>query len=1356
VVNKIKAASRLRSTLAACGLLIVAASAHAQSSLWNSYQGSSQVQLNYAPVTGTQESGLHYLGATLSTGTLASNISISQANGNSWTVDTGSEGMVITANLLATYFHIDASQFNKPSTQTITYTSSSLTYQGFYQNLNVGLYGSDGNGNGTLTATAKQMPVFIATSGNGQSYMCPPNCSPTLSDSLEQMGIGFGRGTQDPTSPGAPPRVDTDPLLNLTAVTGANIATMAPGYVVTASSLTLGLTAAQLGSATFVKLLPIPIGGENTGSAYQIAATASDWQTPAMTLVIKNANPAVNGTYYGSLLVDTGLLNVELATGGTTSPGLTYNPQNPLQSSGLQIYLPGEAAAAGGAPVSYTLLYQGSCNAGTYACPVSQDYQNLYRTGLSPVYPTNSKNAMMDGIDFVSKSGTGPFINTGGNFLNYFNIVFDPVDGFIGYQVSADPMQTDNNPALTPTIALQGSVAIPAGSTVSMPSLLFEEFLPGTTPQTTVQLSSTGLVTMGGAISSALYCSGTTCSAPALEIAGGTFVLTADNSYPGATVIDPGARLALAGAGGIAASSGVVANGIFDISGTAGGASVSTLSGAGWVSLGGQALTLTNASGSFGGVLADGGLYGGAGGGLAIAGGIQTLTGANTYTGATTIGAGAVLALAGTGSIAGSSGLTANGVFDISQTTGGAKVASLAGSGQVDLGAQALTIAHGAGGFGGVIADGGLGGGTGGSVTIAGGTQALTGVNTYTGGTTITGGATLAINADAALGAPTGTLTFNDGTLSALGTITTGRPVIVESGGATIDANGFTVSLGGPLLVNGPLTVGGAVTLSGKLTEDNGTLNAPSLTVAPDAMLRGVGVVAAPTTVAGTLAPGNSPGTLTFTAAVAMLPGSVTQFDIDGTGTGTGAGNYSRLPLTGAASTFTAGGTLVPLLRGITGSATNTYTPPLGQEFLVVNAQGGIQGSYSGLTQPAGLAAGTRFDALYGPTALALVVTPQSYGSLALAGIAETANQSAVGGALDAGRPAAGVAMTAAQSALYAPLYPLSAAAIPGALESLGPTVDADGLMVWRDAWYLAGGAIGAAMETRRGGQPDSQEQTAEGPKGSTIWLTALGQFDSVGSAGGVPGYSGSTGGVATGVDMPVLPWLTAGGALAFTSPQVSTKNSQTFSGQALQVTAYGSAHRGIFFLDGQFGGLFFQDTTQRPLPSYGAQADGQTGGAGVGGSIRAGAHLQMAAWQVEPSLGLAGLGLSQGGFTETQAGAANLTVGSQGLTSIQSVLAARAERRFAVNETMALIPTARIGWLHEFADTVGTASASFAGGGGPFSVESAPIGRDAALIGLGATLQTGGPASFYLAYSGAFAQNANAQTVNGGVSIKW
>ncbi|HEY7853158.1 MAG TPA: hypothetical protein VIB82_09300, partial [Caulobacteraceae bacterium] len=135
----------------------------------------------------------------------------------------------------------------------------------------------------------------------------------------------------------------------------------------------------------------------------------------------------------------------------------------------------------------------------------------------------------------------------------------------------------------------------------------------------------------GGGIGGAIPISGT----GGVEIQSGALTQSGASTYTGMTKIDAGGFLNLSGAGSIANSSNVTANGVLDISGTSAGASITTLNGAGGVSLGGQALTLTAASGTFSGVMADGGLFGGTGGGLTIAGGIETLTGANTYTGAT-------------------------------------------------------------------------------------------------------------------------------------------------------------------------------------------------------------------------------------------------------------------------------------------------------------------------------------------------------------------------------------------------------------------------------------------------------------------------------------------------------------------------------------------------------------------------------------------------------------------------------------------------------------------------------------------------------------------------------------------------
>nr|WP_225737502.1 autotransporter domain-containing protein [Dyella acidiphila] len=127
----------------------------------------------------------------------------------------------------------------------------------------------------------------------------------------------------------------------------------------------------------------------------------------------------------------------------------------------------------------------------------------------------------------------------------------------------------------------------------------------------------------------------------------------------------------------------------------------------------------------------------GAGAFTVTSGGVANLSGSNTYTGPTNVGQGAWLGLAGPGSIASSSGVRADGTFDISRASSGVVIQALSGTGTVSLGANTLELGNASGSFDGQLADGGLGGGTGGGLIIAGGRQSLTGVNTYTGRTGI-------------------------------------------------------------------------------------------------------------------------------------------------------------------------------------------------------------------------------------------------------------------------------------------------------------------------------------------------------------------------------------------------------------------------------------------------------------------------------------------------------------------------------------------------------------------------------------------------------------------------------------------
>ncbi|KAF0099394.1 MAG: hypothetical protein FD144_3733 [Rhodospirillaceae bacterium] len=132
---------------------------------------------------------------------------------------------------------------------------------------------------------------------------------------------------------------------------------------------------------------------------------------------------------------------------------------------------------------------------------------------------------------------------------------------------------------------------------------------------------------------------------------GGAVQLSATNTYIGETTINsaggiPGTLL-ISGPGSIATSSGVVNEGVFDISRAWAPVSIKSLRGTGQVNLGGQNLTITDGRGTFSGIIADGGEYDIGGGSVTIAGGTQTFAGTNAYTGGTVV-SGGTLNLTGT------------------------------------------------------------------------------------------------------------------------------------------------------------------------------------------------------------------------------------------------------------------------------------------------------------------------------------------------------------------------------------------------------------------------------------------------------------------------------------------------------------------------------------------------------------------------------------------------------------------------------------------------------------------------------------------------------------------------------------
>jgi fibronectin-binding autotransporter adhesin len=193
---------------------------------------------------------------------------------------------------------------------------------------------------------------------------------------------------------------------------------------------------------------------------------------------------------------------------------------------------------------------------------------------------------------------------------------------------------------------------------------------------------------------------------------------------------------------------------------------------------------------------------------------------------------------------------------------------------------------------------------------------ALNAINTYAGGTTIPGGV-LRAGTDSALGA--GPITLSGGTLTAAGartfaqsmtlgapsgfdtsrlsgdamtfggdwTLTGNRTVRVDNittlnGGLVGGSFGFTKSGSGTLTLGGTNTYTGATALNQGTLLVNGALGSGAVSVASGATLGGGGTFAGLTTLAsgGILAPGTSPGTITFNAGLTLAGGSILNFEL--------------------------------------------------------------------------------------------------------------------------------------------------------------------------------------------------------------------------------------------------------------------------------------------------------------------------------------------------------------------------------------------------------------------------------------------------------------------------------------------
>ena len=439
--------------------------------------------------------------------------------------------------------------------------------------------------------------------------------------------------------------------------------------------------------------------------------------------------------------------------------------------------------------------------------------------------------------------------------------------------------------------------------------------------------------------------------------------------------------------------------------------------------------------------------------------------------------------------------------------------------------------------------------------------------NSYTGGTVVSAGA-LEIASDAALGATSGGIELNGGALSTTADITSSRAVTLGSSNGTVSAASATsFTLAGVVSGTGALTKTGAGTLrvTGTNTYTGGTtVSAGSfdldgsvtsdITVASAGKIEGVGAISGGLTAAGIVAPGNSPGTLSVAGDVTFASTNTFVTELDGLTYDPlgGAGSYDRLAVTGATATFTAGGSVNPILRGIT-SGNNTLDPVYGDAFRVVTTANatGVSGAFSGVTDPSsGMPTNSRFDVIYGADYVDLVLTP---GSLAaFAGAYGIQNMTNAATAFDGVRPTQGTNGTTDKDQFFNGLYRLSASQMSRALLQASGEIHAFALSDARDGWQSGLGVVQSA----------AQAATRD------VWFDVSAGNLSFAQDAFASSYNGSSQHLWVGADLVQASAFTLGLSAGVASSDVSTAATGTASSDTGSLAAYLYGVQGAFEYD--------------------------------------------------------------------------------------------------------------------------------------------------------------------------------------------
>jgi len=289
-----------------------------------------------------------------------------------------------------------------------------------------------------------------------------------------------------------------------------------------------------------------------------------------------------------------------------------------------------------------------------------------------------------------------------------------------------------------------------------------------------------------------------------------------------------------------------------------------------------------------------------------------------------------------------------------------------------------------------------------------------------------------------------------------------------------------------------------------------------------------------------------------------------------------------------------------------------------------------------------------------------------------------------------------------------------------------------------------------------------------------TFWVQASGGTAS--HDGGADGYDQDFYGVTFGADTRIGSNMFIGEAVSWMRSSASGTGGSAGSNidlNSVQLTTYGTYRDGPAYLEGLVNFAFdFYDGT-RNIAFLGSTAKADYTGMQYMGRIEAGwdfpismgarassqptrqkAYLSGRAPRIMTFTPIAGLMVGRtdvDGYTETGAGAANLTVSSQSIDTVATSIGAKVSSTYYTSWAK-IIPEAKLVWEHNFADDAITTTASL--GSVSFTTHGTRVSSDGAKLAVGTTFTRDDRLSASIQYDGDYRSGYSSHS--GALKIKW